>query len=72
MIWSRARPRVQRFCFPEAMGEHNDHRHNPMQHPDEQPVVSNQTPQFGKLLLVLAAAVLLLALITWASVAYVT
>ncbi len=54
------------------MGEHNDHQHNPMQHPDEQPVVSNQTPQFGKLLLVLAAAVLLLALITWASVAYVT
>ena len=49
-----------------------DSEDNPMHHPEEQPVVSNETPQFGKLLLVLAAAVLLLALITWASVAYVT
>ena len=45
---------------------------NPMKHPEEQPVFSDQPPKFGKLLLVLAAAVLLLALITWASVAYVT
>jgi hypothetical protein len=35
-------------------------------------VISDQTPKFGKLLLVLIAAVLLLALVTWASVAYVT
>ncbi len=54
------------------MTEHENSKDNPMQHPDEQPVVSGETPQFGKLLLVLAAAVLLLALITWASVAYVT
>lgn len=54
------------------MTDPNDSQHNPMQHPDEQPVVSDDTPQFGKLLLVLIAAVLLMALITWASVAYVT
>ncbi len=54
------------------MTEHEDAQDNPMQHPEEQPVISDQTPQFGKLLLVLVAAVLLLALITWASVAYVT
>ncbi len=54
------------------MTDHEDSASNPMQHPEEQPVMSDQTPQFGKLLLVLAAAVLLLALITWASVAYVT
>ena len=54
------------------MNDPHDSQDNPMQHPDEQPVVSGESPQFGKLLLVLAAAVLLLALITWASVAYVT
>ncbi len=45
---------------------------NPMQHPDEQPSGVGETPQFGRLLLVLAFAVLLLALITWVSVLYVT
>ncbi len=54
------------------MTEHEQPSDNPMQHPDEQPIVSDETPQFGKLLLVLAAAVLLLEFITWASVAYVT
>ncbi len=54
------------------MSKQDDFQDNPMRHPDEQPVVSNETPQFGKLLLVLAAAVLLLAFITWASVAFVT
>ncbi len=46
---------------------------NPMQHPDEQPVNSSQqTPRFGRLLLVLVLTVALLGLITWASVEYVT
>jgi hypothetical protein len=54
------------------MTEHDDRRDNPMQHPEEQPVGSDGSPQFGKLLIVLVAAVLLLAFITWASVAYVT
>jgi hypothetical protein len=45
---------------------------NPMQHPDEQPHGSDQGPQFGKLLVVLAIAVLLIGVITWASVAVVT
>ena len=45
---------------------------NPMQHPDEQPSGADHGPHFGKLLIVLAAAVALLGLITWASVAYVT
>ena len=50
-----------------------DSEHNPMQHPEEQPhIASDDNPQFGKLLIVLAAAVMLLGLITWASVAYVT
>lgn len=54
------------------MTDPGDSENNPMQHPEEQPVVSDKGPQFGKLLMVLAAAVLLLGFITWASVAYVT
>ena len=51
----------------------HDSEYNPMQHPEEQPpMASNENPQFGKLLIVLAVAVMLLGLITWASVAYVT
>ncbi len=45
---------------------------NPMQHPDEQPYGSDEGPQFGKLLLVLAIAVALIGIITWASVEVVT
>ena len=45
---------------------------NPMQHPDEQPSGADHGPHFGRLLIVLVAAVMLLGLITWASVAYVT
>ncbi len=45
---------------------------NPMQHPDEQPSGADHGPHFGRLLTVLVAAVMLLGLITWASVAYVT
>ena len=53
------------------MREDND-QDNPMQHPDEQPSGADHGPHFGKLLIVLAATVALLGLITWASVAYVT
>ncbi len=49
------------------------HDDNPMQHPDEQPVnPTNQTPKFGRLLVVLVLTVALLGFITWASVEYVT
>lgn len=49
-----------------------DDQDNPMQHPDEPPSGVDHGPHFGRLLLVLAFAVTLLGLITWASVAYVT
>ncbi len=45
---------------------------NPMQHPDEQPHGSDGGPQFGRLLLVLAVAVLLIGVIVWVSVEVVT
>ena len=53
------------------MQEDNEHD-NPMQHPDEQPSGADHGPHFGRLLIVLAAAVMLLGLITWALVEYVT
>jgi hypothetical protein len=40
---------------------------NPMHHPDEQPAGSEGVPKFGRLLLVLAGAVLLIVLITFLS-----
>lgn len=44
---------------------------NPMNHPDELPVVGTDgTPRFGLLLLVLAAAVLLIVAVTVGSQAY--
>lgn len=49
-----------------------DPDNNPMQHPDEQPHGSDRGPQFGRLLLVLAVAVLLIGLIVWVSVEVVT
>lgn len=49
--------------------EDND---NPMRHPEEQPYGSDQGPQFGKLLVVLGIAVVLIGLITWVSVEVVT
>ncbi len=45
---------------------------NPMQHPEEQPAGTEGGPQFGKLLIVLALAVILMGLVTWVSVEYVT
>ncbi len=43
---------------------------NPMQHPDEPPIGTDGTPQFGKLLVVLAVAVMLIVAITFLSQAY--
>ncbi|WP_200960866.1 hypothetical protein [Noviherbaspirillum sp. Root189] len=40
---------------------------NPMEHPAEQPTGTDGTPKFGKLLLVLIGAVLLIVAITLAS-----
>lgn len=43
------------------------HRDNPMQHPDEQPTGTDDAPKFGRLLLILAAAVLVIVAVTFAS-----
>jgi hypothetical protein len=43
---------------------------NPMNHPDEPPVGTDGTPHFGRLLLVLAVAVLLIVALTIGSQAY--
>jgi hypothetical protein len=46
------------------MNESND---NPMQHPGEQPAGTEGSPKFGRLLIVLALAVLLIVAITLVS-----
>lgn len=43
---------------------------NPMNHPAEQPAGSDDAPKFGRLLIVLALAVLAVVAITLASEAY--
>ena len=43
---------------------------NPMNHPEEPPVGTDGTPRFGRLLLVLAAAVLFIVAVTIGSQAY--
>lgn len=43
---------------------------NRMQHPDEQPSGVDDSPKFGRLLIVLAAAVILVVAVTLASEAY--
>lgn len=40
---------------------------NPMRHPDEQPTGTDDAPRFGRLLLVLAAAVLVIVGVTFLS-----
>jgi hypothetical protein len=40
---------------------------NPMQHPEEQPVGTDDTPKFGRLLVVLLGAVLFIAVLTFIS-----
>jgi hypothetical protein len=41
--------------------------HNPMEHPAEQPAGSEDAPKFGRLLIVLVLAVLLIVAITFIS-----
>lgn len=48
----------------------DDQVDNPMEHPDEQPAGSDGTPKFGRLLLVLLAAVLIVVALTFGSQAY--
>ena len=43
---------------------------NPMNHPDEPPTGSDGTPQFGRLLIVLGLAVLVVVAVTFASQAW--
>jgi hypothetical protein len=43
---------------------------NPMNHPEEQPAGTDGQPQFGRLLVVLALAVLIIVAITIGSQAY--
>lgn len=43
---------------------------NPMDHPEEPPFGADGTPRFGRLLIVLAIAVLLILAVTFGSQAY--
>ena len=45
----------------------SDFHDNPMQHPEEQPTGTDEAPKFGRLLLVLIAAVLLVVGLTFLS-----
>lgn len=45
---------------------------NPMQHPEEQPSGADGSPKFGRLLLLLAFAVLMVVAVTFGSLAYYT
>lgn len=40
---------------------------NPMRHPDEQPTGTDEGPHFGRLLLVLGAAVMVIVAVTFLS-----
>ncbi len=48
----------------------NEPQDNPMNHPEEQPVGTDDSPKFGRLLLLLIGAVLLIVAITFASEAF--
>jgi hypothetical protein len=47
-----------------------DPTENPMHHPDEPPTGTDAAPKFGRLLLVLFLAVILIVVITFASEAF--
>ncbi len=47
-----------------------DPMQNPMKHPEEQPAGGDGSPKFGRLLVVLILAVLLIVAITFGSEAY--
>ena len=46
------------------MNQDND---NPMDHPPEQPTGTDEAPKFGRLLLILGAAVLVIVAVTFVS-----
>jgi hypothetical protein len=50
--------------------DHQPFEHNPMQHPEEQPSGVDDSPKFGRLLIVLALAVLLVVALTFGAEAY--
>ncbi|HYD80989.1 MAG TPA: hypothetical protein VEC06_14375 [Paucimonas sp.] len=50
--------------------ENDELKDNPMNHPEEQETGIDDAPKFGRLLLVLLAAVLVVVAITFASEAY--
>jgi hypothetical protein len=54
------------------MKDDNHNNHNPMRHPEEQPTGSDGSPKFGRLLIILVLAVLLIAAITVISEALYT
>lgn len=43
---------------------------NPMQHPEELPVETGGSPKFGRLLIVLVLAVVMIGVLTFAAEAY--
>ena len=43
---------------------------NPMDHPEEQPPVGADAPRFGRLLIVLVLAVVMIGVLTFAAEAY--
>jgi hypothetical protein len=45
----------------------NNDNDNPMNHPEEQPASSDDSPKFGRLLLILIAAVALIGVLTLVS-----
>ena len=50
----------------------NEEQENPMQHPEEPSSGTDGDPKFGRLLLVLAASVLIVVALTFGSLAYYT
>ena len=48
----------------------DDNQDNPMDHPEEQAAGSDDSPKFGRLLLILIAAVALIGVVTVASEAF--
>jgi hypothetical protein len=50
----------------------NDEQDNPMEHPPEQPSGTDDSPRFGRLLLILGAAVLVIVAVTFVSEALYT
>ncbi|WP_199710805.1 hypothetical protein [Noviherbaspirillum cavernae] len=44
-----------------------DSNHNPMKHPEEQPAGTDDAPRFGRLLIILVAAVLFVMALTFVS-----